>query len=55
MSYHPAATASRRSPLIFWYLGRPASLYIEAMSKRAEPRRQPTSPIGATPKPGLRW
>lgn len=50
MSYHPAATASRRSPLIFWYLGRPASLYIEAMSKRAEPRRQPTSPIGATPQ-----
>ena len=48
MSYHPAATASRRSPLIFWYLGRPATVYIEAMSKRADPRRQPACPIGAT-------
>ncbi len=52
MSDNPAATTSRRSRLTFWYLGRPASLYIEAMSKRADTGRR--LPTGATPKPGSR-
>ena len=38
--------------LIFWSLGRPASVYIEAMSKRPDPRRQPACPSGLHPNPG---
>ena len=37
-----------RRPLVVWYIGRPASLYIDAMAKRGRTHAKPASSASGT-------